>query len=168
MGRNKMSAEAIQAAGRSHVTKNDMEERKSTAPKVIADNICPPDFITDKEQVKEFYSIAEELVRAGIMGNLDCDALGRYICANAKYREYEKTLQEIMQKNPSANDRIDWLPELKEFEALKNKASRECLSYANNLGLTPASRCKLVAPKDPPPENKFSKFLEDCNNEKKC
>lgn len=161
MGRNKMSAEAIKAAGRTHVTNSDIEERKSTAPKVIADNIHPPDFITDKEQVEEFYRIAEELVRVGIMGNLDCDTLGRYVCAGAKYREYEKTLQEIMQKIQSVNDRIDWLPELKEFEALKNKASRECLSYANNLGLTPMSRCKLVAPKEAPPENKFSKFLAD-------
>ena len=165
MGRNKMTAEAIQAAGRTHVTKKDMEERESSAPKVIADNIRPPDFITDAEQVKEFNEIAAELVRLGIMGNLDCYTLGMFVCSKARYKEYEKTLQEIMQKNQSANQRLKWLPKLKEFEALKDKNFRECLSCANAMGLTITSRCKLVAPKEAPPENKFSKFLKenDCN-----
>ena len=164
MGRNKMTAEAIRAVGRTHVTKKDMEERESTAPKVIADNICPPDFITDAEQVKEFNEIAAELVRLGIMGNLDCYTLGMFVCSKARYKEYEKTLQEIMQKNQSANQRLKWLPKLKEFEALKDKNFRECLSCANAMGLTITSRCKLVAPKEAPPENKFSKFVEKENN----
>lgn len=169
MGRNKMTAEAIQAAGRTHVTKNDIEERKSTAPKVIADNIRPPDFITDEEQVKEFYEIAEELVRIGVMGNLDCYTLGMFVCSKTRYSQYETTLQEIMQKNQSANQRLKWLPKLKEFEALKDKNFRECLSCANAMGLTITSRCKLVAPKEAPPENKFNKFLEghDENNQER-
>lgn len=158
MGRNKMSAEAIQAAGRTHVTKKDIEERESSAPKVIADNIHPPDFLTEPEQVREFYEIAEELMRIGVMGNLDCYTLGMFVCSKSRYSEYEKTLQEIIQKNPSANQRLKWLPKLKEFEALKDKNFRECLSCANAMGLTITSRCKLIAPKEAPPENKFSKF----------
>ncbi len=159
MGRNKMSAEAIQAAGRTHVTKKDIEERESSAPKVIADNIHPPDFLTEPEQVREFYEIAEELMRIGVMGNLDCYTLGMFVCSKSRYSEYEKTLQEIIQKNPSANQRLKWLPKLKEFEALKDKNFRECLSCANAMGLTITSRCKLIAPKEAPPENKFSKFI---------
>lgn len=158
MGRNKMSAEAIQAAGRTHVTKKDLEERESSAPKVIADNIHPPNFLTEPEQVREFYEISEELLRIGIMGNLDCYTLGMFVCSKSRYSEYEKTLQEIIQKNPSANQRLKWLPKLKEFEALKDKNFRECLSCANAMGLTITSRCKLIAPKEAPPENKFSKF----------
>lgn len=158
MGRKKMTAEAIKAAGRTHVTKKDMEERESSAPKVFADNIHPPDFLTEPEQVKEFYDIAEELVRIGVMGNLDCYTLGMFVCSKARYSEYETTLQEIMRKNPSANQQLKWLPKLKEFEALKDKNFQECLSCANAMGLTITSRCKLIAPKEAPPENKFSKF----------
>lgn len=167
MGRNKMTAEAIWAVGRTHVTKNDIEERKSTAPKVIADNIRPPDFITDEEQVKEFYEIAEELVQAKIMGNLDCDILGEYVRAKAEYSKYDMLLQNIEQKNPSSTEliRINNLPSIKELRRRREMASKKKRELGDKLGLNPIARCKIIAPKEAPPENKFNKFLEDNDNE---
>lgn len=166
MGRNKMTAEAIQAAGRTHVTKKDMEERERTAPKVIADNIRPPDFITDEEQVKEFNEIAAELVRAKIIGNLDCDILGEYVRAKAEYSKYDILLQKIEQKNPSPEEllRINNLPTIKELRRRREMASKRKRELGDKLGLNPVARCKIVAPKEAPPENKFSKFVEKENN----
>lgn len=160
MGRNKMSAEAIQAAGRTHVTKKDIEERESSAPKVIADNIHPPEFLTEPEQVREFYEIGEELVRAKIIGNLDCDILGEYVSAKAEYSKYDKLIRDIEQKNPSTKDliRLNNSPNVKELRRRRETASKRKLDLGDKLGLNPIARCKLIAPKEAPPENKFSKF----------
>lgn len=160
MGRNKMSAEAIQAAGRTHVTKKDIEERESSAPKVIADNIHPPNFLTEPEQVREFYEIAEELVRAKIIGNLDCDILGEYVSAKAEYSKYDKLIRDIEEKNSSVKDliRLNNSPNVKELRRRRETASKRKRDLGDKLGLNPIARCKLIAPKEAPPENKFSKF----------
>lgn len=161
MGRKKMTAEAIKATGRTHVTKKDMEERESSAPKVFADNIHPPDFLTEPEQVEEFYEIAEELVRAKIIGNLDCDILGEYVSAKAEYSKYDRLIRDIERKNPSEKDLINLnnSPNIKELRRRRETASKRKRDLADKLGLNPIARCKLIAPKEAPPENKFSKFI---------
>ena len=50
--------------------------------------------------------------------------------------------------------------EMEKLISMQDKAFKQCRASANDLGLTIASRCKLVMPtvEEKPKENKFTKF----------
>ena len=52
MGRNKEPIKLIQAKNRKHLTKSEISQRENTELPVIADNIKPPDFLSDDEKAK--------------------------------------------------------------------------------------------------------------------
>lgn len=139
----------IEAKGKAHFTKAQIEERKNSEVKVEADNIVPPEYLTEK-QTTEFMTLADELQRCNIMTNLDCDALARFVVAKGDYAEYVKLVKSIP-KN------IDNLSALGKADKLKRGAFADCNTAAKELGMTISSRCKLVVPKkeETPKKNKF-------------
>lgn len=143
--------ELVVAKGKKHLTKSEIEERKSTEVKAPADNIKPPSNL-DKEQKKEFKKISKQLVELEIMSNLDCQALGFYIIAKGRYDKVKEKL-----------DKLDPLDNCEEYDRLsrfEDRHRKQCREHAIDLGLTISSRCKLVIPKplEEPKKNKFSKF----------
>ena len=70
----------VELKGKKHFTKAELEERKNAEVNADADNIVPPDYLTEK-QAGEFLALADELKRCEIMTNLDCDALARFVVA---------------------------------------------------------------------------------------
>ena len=75
MAGQRQPIELVIAKGRKHLTKSEIEQRKSTEVKAPADNIKPPSNL-NKEQKKEFKKISKQLIELEIMSNLDCDSLG--------------------------------------------------------------------------------------------
>lgn len=149
MGRNKEPIELIQAKGKKHLTKEEIKNRNATQIKAPADNIIPPDSL--KEELKEvFIDYANQLKEIDIISNLDIAALERYVVAEYEYREYTKELLSL----PGINKKY------LAIKKLQSEALREARALAGDLGLTIASRCKLVAPKvvEVKPANKFGKF----------
>ena len=71
-------------AGKKHLTKAEIEQRKSTGVKANSDKIKPPSHLT-KEEKKQFKKISKELIDIGIMGNPDCNSLATYIKAYSRY-----------------------------------------------------------------------------------
>lgn len=152
MGGQRIPIELVQARGKKHLTKSEIEERQAREVKPISDNIVAPDYLTKKQQ-ETFYKLSEQLTKLKILGETDVDALARFIIANDFYINAVKQLR----KKEVLND-----PDLFEkWSRVQERYFKQCRSSANDLGLSISSRCKLVVPetkKDEKPVNKFAKF----------
>lgn len=151
MARPKQPIALIQAKGKKHLTKAEIEDRKSKEVKANCDKVDPPSYLP-KTLKKEFERIAEELKRIDIMSNLDCEALARYIVSEYNYQKVTKKLL----KTGVDNDKYF------NYLLMQDKLFKQSRQAASDLGLTISSRCKLVIPTktEEKPANKFSKFMK--------
>lgn len=152
-GRRKEPIELIQAKGKKHLTKAEIEKRKAEEVKVDLVNVTPPSYLT-KEQTKEFIDIARKLEHIKIMTELDEEALARYITTNEEYKKIDKKLQTALNSSRFNIGTIN------SIQTVHDKLLKQVRSLAADLGLTITSRARLVVPIEPekPKENKFSKF----------
>lgn len=152
MARPRQPINVLEYNGKKHLSKAEIEERRNSEVKPIADNIIAPKILT-KKQSEEFYKIADQLKKLKILGETDVDALGRYIIARDMYDNAVKQMRKKEVKcNPYTFEK--WLK-------IQDKLFKQCRSCASDLGLTISSRCRLVVPeakKETPKENKFKKF----------
>lgn len=150
MARPRQPIELLEIKGKKHLTKVEIEQRKSTEVKADSNNVVAPDYL-NAAQKKKFGEIANELLSIGIISNLDCDCLGRYLIAETAYLNLTKRLNAL-----SLDDIITY----EKTANLQDKYFKQCRSLASDLGLSISSRCKLVVPKkeEKPKENKFAKF----------
>lgn len=161
-GRPKEPINLIIAKGNKHLTKQEIEERQNAEIQVNHIDIKIPDYLDEKEK-DEFNKIAEILLEIGIMTELDEDCLAHYLIANTNYKKYTKMLRNLekkIDKAKSKNEKKEILEDIDLYLIYQDRALKQCRACASDLGLSISSRCKLVMPpsKDPPKENKFSKF----------
>lgn len=151
MARPRQPIELVVAKGKKHLTKNEIELRKKSELKVDLKNISIPKYLPLKLK-DEFTEIASKLLDIGVMTELDEDCLARYLLSKQSYLQYTSMLNQATKKNK--------ISEMEKLMTMQDKAFKQCRASANDLGLTIASRCKLVMPepKEQPKENKFSKF----------
>ena len=167
MARPREPIDLIAAKGRKHLTKAEYEARKKAEVTAPCDNVTPPAYLTKKEKEK-FNEIAQQLIDIGIMTNLDCDVLARYVRADSEYLKLTKQLNKIKfapdKKSPVAEEAqiAEQLGEYGYLQKLQLKAAKQCNECARELGLTISSRCKLAMPntEEKPPENKFLKHAQ--------
>ena len=150
MGRIREPIALLELKGRSHLTKAEIAERRAQEPDAPDDDLVAPVYLT-KNQREEFDDLAHELKRIGIIGNVDNEALARYIVLKDQFLMLTKQLKKL-----SPIDNID------EYDKL-NRAQTRCFNAlrasANDLGLTISSRAKLVMPKLPE-EKQENKFIQ--------
>lgn len=151
MARPRQPIELIEAKGRKHLTKAEKEARKNSELKVDLKEVSAPDYLP-KKLVEEFNDIASKLLQIGIMTELDEDCLARYLLAKQNYLQYTSLLTKATKSNN--------IQAMEKLSTMQDKAFKQTRAAASDLGLTIASRCKLVMPKteEPPKVNKFSKF----------
>lgn len=152
-GRNKQPINLILLKGKSHLTKEQIEERTKTEVKAPADDVKPPDYLTGKLK-KEFLVIATELKRIDLITNLDVDALARFLLAREQYVRLTKELRTIPPtitiENPDTGKKVKVANENYGDTLLaQDKLFKQCRAASADLGLTITSRCKLVVPKKP-------------------
>lgn len=141
----------IEAKGRKHLTKAEAEQRRNSEVEAPANNIRAPNYLND-EMKQAFDAIAAVLVDIGIMTDLDCDALGRYIVMEYQFRAVTKKMMNM--KN--ITDRY------MEYAKLQSNFFKNARAAASDLGLSISSRCKLVVPKEQEkPKNKYMEFLNN-------
>lgn len=162
-GRPKEPIDLIIAKGKKHLTKEEIENRKNTELKINHTDVNPPDYLSEKEK-EEFNNIANILLEIGIMTELDEECLAHYLIANTSYIKYTKELRKLENKLIRTKDeekKKETLGFIDLYLKYQDRALKQCRDCANDMGLSITSRCKLVMPpsKDPPKENKFSKFL---------
>ena len=141
--------ELVIAKGNKHLTKAEIEARRSSEVGPLEGEIAPPGYLT-KRQKDEFNKIAGQLQELKIMGETDIDALARYIIAHTFYVNSVKKLR----SKEVRDDPEQFAAWLKVQEKLFN----QCRASANDLGLTISSRCKLVVPATEKTEEKPNKF----------
>lgn len=152
MAGQRLPIEIVESRGSKHLTKKEIESRRSSEVKPISDGIAPPDYLT-ANQKKIFSKISEQLKKLKIMGETDVDALARYVLANDFYIHAVKQ----MRKKEVKNDPIAF----EAWSKVQERYFKQCRSSANDLGLSITSRCKLVVPEtktEAPKDNKFKRF----------
>ena len=134
MGRPRQPIDLVIAKGKKHLTKAEIELRKSQEIKVDSDNIEAPPYLPNNLK-DEFNAIAKELKKINIMTNLDVDTLARFVISKAMYL---KLTSDIMKDTNLLQD----------VKVLNNqdKLFKQCRASAMDLGLTISSRCRLVIP----------------------
>jgi P27 family predicted phage terminase small subunit len=159
MGRARQPVNLLVYKGNKNLTKKEIEERSSLEVKAPADNIKPPSNLP-RELKKEFKKISNELMRIGIMTNLDVDALARFLIAQKLYWEITDTVMRLphtievpsWKKDKHGESYQDGMKEVANpayTDTLKNQNTlfKQCQASASDLGLTISSRCRLVMPK---------------------
>ena len=135
MAGQRQPIELLLAKGKKHLTKAEIEERQSKEVKASNDNIKPPSYL-NKKLIPHFNYIADQLTEIGIMTNLDCEVLARYVIL-------ENQFQQISTKLMSLDiDDEDYY----KFCTLQDKIFKQVRQVGNDLGLSISSRCKLVVP----------------------
>lgn len=149
MARPRQPTDLILLKGNKHLTKSEIKDRKNGEINAPADNIEPPLYLPDNLK-KEFIKISKQLVDIGIMSNLDCEALARFLVSEFNYQKVTKKLLKLGVENDKYFDLL----------LTQEKLFKMCRQASSDLGLTISSRCKLVVPKadEKPKENKFAKF----------
>lgn len=159
--------------GKKHLTKEEIKERKNSEISAPNDDIKPQNYL-NKSEKREFNRISKELLKTGIISNLDIDSLSFFIKTRS---EYLKLTKEIEIRDPV---KIIQVPEKDEkgfkigmkdvyvvdetyadLLKLQLKVVETCRKIASDLGLSITSRCRLVVPtaKEEKKENKFAKFM---------
>lgn len=161
-GRPRQPINLIIAKGKKHLTKAEIEERQKTEISTDYVDVKPPNYLNEKEK-EEFYKISEILLDIGIITELDEDCLAHYLISNTSYIQYTKKIRELesqllLAKRKDKKENI--LSDIDLYLTYQARALKQCRACANDMGLSISSRAKLVMPKpkEPPKENKFSKF----------
>lgn len=151
MARPRQPVALIQAKGRKHLTKNEIQTRMAQEPDVPFKNVQPPAYLPSN-LAAEFEDIASKLLKIGVMTELDEDALARYLLAQQNYLHYTSMLNAAIKAKK--------IGDMEKLSALQDKAFKQCRAAASDLGLTIASRCRLIVPMsaEAPPANKFDRF----------
>jgi len=180
-GRPREPIDLLIAKGKKHLTKDEIFERKEQEVEVPFLDVMPPDYLKGKKRIAEFNHYANMLLKIGIFTELDVDILAQYILAKELYLTYTKQLEKVMAKANIVHkwaviddlamlcDEGDTLDELKKLLEkicrrqrgedattlmnLQDKAFKQCLACAKELGLTVTGRCKLVVPTPPDDED---------------
>ena len=157
----------------SKLTDEEIEERMQTELQVPFKDVTPPDYLS-AAQKKEFVAIASRLVELNIMTELDTDVLAQYCIAKTLYLDYSDQLKKVLAKKnavhkwavidkiaASCEDEEDMRKLLEAIlrrqrgddasalMSLQDRAFKQCLACAKELGLTITSRAKMVVPKAP-------------------
>lgn len=137
MGRNAQPIALIRAKGKSHMGKQEMQEREARELKVPFTDVHPPEYMTEKQK-REFMRIAEMLLALNVLTELDEDCLARYVLENELYLIQHN---EMRKAQKSGDDE-----RIRKAEISYDKTVRRIRGLASDLGLTPTSRCKLSIP----------------------
>ena len=135
MAGQRQPIELLLAKGNKHLTKAEIEERKAKEIKASNDDIKPPSYLNEK-LIPHFNYIADQLLDIGIMTNLDCEVLARYVILENQFQQISTKLMNL------DIDDEDYY----KFCTLQDKIFKQVRQVGNDLGLSISSRCKLVVP----------------------
>ena len=100
MGRNAQPIEIIQANGRKHLTKAEIEERKNSEIKLGEAKLKCPDYVkSDMEAYKKWKEIIKIYKDIDFVSSGDVGLLGRYCKTFSEYKELLKAYQRVNEIN---------------------------------------------------------------------
>lgn len=144
MGRKKQPIDLLVERGNTHLTKEEIEERKATEIIAPLTKITSPK-LDNKEAVSRFRGYAKALAQLNLFGDLDHDMLANYVVA-------EMTLERLNRKVLAHN--MEDMDVFKKLSVEQDRYAKQAKMFAVELGLTISSRCRLVIPQDETPKEK--------------
>lgn len=162
MAGQKQPISLLEAKGKKHLTKAEIERRRAEEVEPCTDDITAPSYLTAAEK-KRFDKLAAQLQKIKIMGETDVETLARYVTAQGLYEQAVKDLRKTHKERPKELDAgamATWAAMLNVLDKRVDRYFKQATAAASKLGLTITDRCKLVAPvkDEKPQENKFAKF----------
>ena len=173
-GKKRLPVNLMLAKGTHHFSRQELEERRAKEVDVPFTEIRAPGYLSPKQK-KTFNGYAEKLAAINIYTELDADVLAQYVIALELYIMYSDQIKKIVKKaeavnawkaidNISRNCENSWqivelleklvrrqrVSELSSLTTLQDKAFKQCVACARELGLTITSRAKIEVP--PPPD----------------
>lgn len=157
MARQRQPIDLLLHKGKKHLTKKEVEERKSTEVKAKSDNIKAPTYL-DRKLKLEFNKISKELMDIGIMKNLDIDCLARFLILQKEFLKITKAVEargptkiiEVEKKNAKGEMILEEIEviddDYERLLSMQSKTFKTCRAAASDLGLSISSRCRLVVP----------------------
>ena len=161
------------AINKKHFTREEREQREAEELQVPFTDVEPPEYLSAKQK-KEFNEYAEKLVALGIFTELDVDCLAQFCIAKDLYIGYSKQVKKVLDKANTVHkwsvvdelavncetqeDLIQLLEKIIRRQRgeditvlmnLQDKAHKQCLACAKELGLTITSRLKMAIPPAP-------------------
>ena len=171
MGRRNQPINLILAKGKTHTSEAFVEERRAQELSVPFTDVVAPEYLT-AAQKKEFNKYADMLLKLEIFTELDVDCLAQYCVSKDLYIKYSDQIKKLLAKNDTMREwrvidklalecddneqLIDLLEkllrrqrtsEINSLMSLQDKAFKQCIACAREMGLTITSRVKLVIPK---------------------
>ena len=143
-GRKRQPVNLILANGKHHFSRKELEERRARELNVPFTKIKAPSYLT-ASQKKTFNAYAKKLLALDIFTELDVDVLAQYAIALELYTKYSALIVERINGDEDAD-----VGELRALTQLQDKAFKQCVACARELGLTITSRAKIEVP--PPPD----------------
>lgn len=162
MSGTRQPIDLVISKGKKHLTKAEIKERRDSEVQGLTDDIAAPSYLTEAQK-KHFNVLADQLQRIKIMAETDNETLARYVVAQELYEAAVKDLRAAQRKKPkgaAVGELITWAALMESLDKRQDRYFKQAHTAASALGLTIASRCKLVLPKaaEPPKENKFAAF----------
>ena len=145
-GKKRLPVALLLARGNKHLSKKEIAERMAREVSVQKMTIKAPKYLTT-EQKRAFNVYAKKLSALGdVFTHLDVDVLAQYVIAFELYVMYSDQVKVLMKEGEAVRD---WNA-VKGLMTLQDKAFKQCLACARELGLTITSRAKIEVP--PPPD----------------
>lgn len=119
MVRPRQPIELVQAKGKKHLTKAEIETRKKQEVKAPKDKVKAPKFLT-RAQKLEFKKLSDQLIELDIFSNLDVDSLARYITSRDQWLFYTEQINQLME-----NKEITSELEYKSTKLLKEEMDKD-------------------------------------------
>lgn len=175
MGRNAKPIDLLQATGKKHLTKAEIEQRKKDEIRLGTNNLKCPEFIKNNViAYKKWKEILKLYKDFDFVSSGDSGLLARYCMSFSEYEEMLDTRKRLNEVE------IDWskyegiLPEefsdsinsllklgpLLQIDTAINKKMDMLIKMEDRLFLNPLAKVKNIPkrPKEEPPKNKFDKF----------
>lgn len=172
-GKRREPVKLILAKNKTHMSKRAIEKRLSEELDVPFKDIETPSYLNAKQQ-KEFNEYAFKLKALDIFTELDVDILAQFVLAKTLYLKYCDQIKTVLSKDDATREwkiidklalncddqeeLVDLLEkilrrqrtdEISSLMSLQDKAFKQCVTCARELGLTITSRAKLVIPTPP-------------------
>lgn len=177
MSGQRQPTDLVVMKGKKHLTKAEVEARKSAEVIAPNDKVKPPAYLSP-EQKKKFRKLAKELLEIKLIANVDCDALARLLIAQEQFIEITEEIKRTplmidipvyeTQENPDTGEKKQVQVgtrqvvngERERLMIIQDRCMKQCRQGAGDFGMTVSSRCRLVVPKaqTEKPENKFAKY----------
>lgn len=122
-------------------------------PKPATDNIQPPEYLSGSAR-KQWRVVSKQLAEAGVLTNMDVDALALYCEAFARYREAVTEIDDFgpITRTPSG------FPVQSPWLQIANKAFEQMTKLLAEFGMTPSARSRVRSTKKPDDGDEWDEF----------